>query len=75
MFKGTDESISHTEFPRNKSIISLVMNIQDTKLIIEPRRVTEGGGLPCPFSKIGKKYSNLEKKCPDCGHLWVKFFI
>ena len=21
-----------------------------------------GGGLPCPFSR----------KCPDCGHLWVK---
>ena len=35
----------------------------------------EGGGLPCPFLKIGKKFPNLEKKCPDCGHLWVKFII
>ena len=31
------------------------------------------GGLPCPFSKIGKKCPNLWKKCPDCGHLWVNF--
>ena len=31
--------------------------------------------LPCPFSKIGKKCPNLEKKRPDCGHLWVKFLI
>ena len=28
-----------------------------------------GGGHPCPFSKIGKKCPNLEKKCPDRGHL------
>ena len=43
------------------------------------RRVTRGGrgggGLPCPFSKIGKKCPDLWKKCPDCSHLWVKFFI
>ena len=42
------------------------------------RRVTregEGGGLPCLFLKIGKKCPNLEKKCPDCGHLYVKFVI
>ena len=43
------------------------------------RRVTRGrgrwGGLPCPFLKIGKKYPNLEKKCPACGHLYVKFVI
>ena len=42
------------------------------------RRVTragEGGGLPCSFSKIGKKCPNLEKKRPDRGHLWVKFLI
>ena len=35
----------------------------------------EGGGLPCPFSKIGKNCLNLWKKCPDCGHLWLKFFF
>ena len=29
----------------------------------------KGGGLPCPFSKIGKKCPNFEKKCRDCGHL------
>ena len=28
-----------------------------------------GGGVSCPFSKTGKKCPNLEKKCPDCGHL------
>ena len=42
------------------------------------RRVTiggGGGGLPCPFSKIEKNYPNLEKECPDFGHLWVKFLI
>ena len=32
-----------------------------------------GGRFPCTFSKIGKNCANLEKKCPDCGHLWVKF--
>ena len=32
-------------------------------------------GLACPFSKIEKKCPNLEKKCPDCVHLWAKFFI
>ena len=36
----------------------------------------EGGGdLLSPFLKIGKKCPNLEKKCPDCGHLWLKFLI
>ena len=34
-----------------------------------------GGGLHCPFSKIGENCPNLEKKCPDFGHLWVKFLI
>ena len=32
-----------------------------------------GGGLPCPFSKIGKKCPNFGKKCPDIGHLLVEF--
>ena len=36
------------------------------------RRITRGGrrwgGLPCPFLKIGKKYPNLKKKSPVCGH-------
>ena len=42
------------------------------------RRVTRGGrggGLPCPFSKNGKKCPNLEKKCPNCGQLWLKFLV
>ena len=39
------------------------------------RRVTRGGRGAGPFSKIGKKGPNLEKKCLDCGHLWVKFLI
>ena len=34
-----------------------------------------GRGLPRPFSKIGKLCPKLEKKCPDCGHLWVKLSI
>ena len=45
--------------------------------VVYCRRVTrggrEGGGLPCPFSKIGKRCPNLGKKCPDCGHLWWDF--
>ena len=47
-------------------------------VIVLTRRVTRGErgeGLPCPFSKFGKKYPNFGKKCPDCGHLWVKFLI
>ena len=33
------------------------------------------GGLPGPFSEIGREYPNFRKKCPDCGHLWAKFLI
>ena len=33
-----------------------------------------GRGLPCHFSKIGQKCHDFGKKCPDCGHLWIKFF-
>ena len=33
------------------------------------------GGLLCPFSEIAKKCPNFGGKCPDCGHLWVKFLI
>ena len=35
----------------------------------------EGGGLRCPFLKIGKGCLDLDKKCPDCFHLWLKFPI
>ena len=35
----------------------------------------KGGALPCPFSKIGKTCPSLEKKCPNCDYLWVKFLI
>ena len=36
------------------------------------RCVTGGDRSPLPFFKNCKKSLNLEKKCPDCGHLWVK---
>ena len=52
-----------------------LQNMMDPSYI--PKHVTRGGrrtGLPCPFSKIGKRCPNLVKKCPHCGHLWVKFF-
>ena len=38
--------------------------------------VTRGGRgevSPYSFSKTGKKCPNVEKKCPDCGFLWVIF--
>ena len=31
--------------------------------------------FPALFPKLGKSALVLGKKCPDCGHLWVKFFI
>ena len=31
------------------------------------------GGRGSYFLKIGKNCSNLRKKDPDCGHLWVKY--
>ena len=34
-----------------------------------------GVALPCPFPKIRKNCPNVWEKCPDCGHLWVKFLI
>ena len=42
------------------------------------RRVTreeKGGRSPLPFFENLEKCPNLRKNCPDCGHLWVKFFI
>ena len=48
------------------------------EMLVYFRRVTRGGRgevSPLLFSKIGKECPNLEKKCPDCGHLWVKFLI
>ena len=36
------------------------------------RHVTGGGSTgrsPLPFFENWKKCPNLEKKCPDCGHL------
>ena len=35
----------------------------------------KGAGLPCPLLKIEKSAMILEKKAPDCVHLWVKFSI
>ena len=59
------------------------MGPHSTKFVITLKAISDalleggggGGGLPCPFSKIGKNCPNLEKKCPDFGHLWVKFLI
>ena len=42
------------------------------------RRVTRrrrGRGLYLTFMKIGRKYSDFGKKCPDFDHLQVEFFI
>ena len=37
------------------------------------KRVTrewEGGGLPCPLLETGKSCHNIQKKCPENGHVW-----
>ena len=53
-----------------------MINVDWSKCINRPVGGGEGGGgLPNPFLKIGKNSSNLEKECPDCGHLWLKFLI
>ena len=39
---------------------------QNSDALLEEGR--GGGGLK-------KRCPNLWKKCPDCGYLWVKFFI
>lgn len=41
------------------------------------RGTTSGGGKKslCPFLKVEKSAMILEKTCPDCVHLWAKFFI
>ena len=41
------------------------------------RGTTSGGGKKslCPFLKVEKSAMILEKMCPDCVHLWAKFFI
>ena len=39
----------------------------------------EGGGevrdLSCPLTKTGKDFPDFKKKCPDGGHIMVKFLI
>ena len=44
-------------------------NYEQHNRLLEAQRGGGGEGLPCPFWKIGKKCPNLEKKCPDYGHL------
>ena len=44
--------------------INLLGKLKLLQLFTQPRCVTRGGrggGLPCPFSKIGKRCPNLEK--------------
>ena len=36
-------------------------------------RSGEGGGLPCPFSKLKKKCPGFGKKHQGNFHVWVKF--
>ena len=54
-----------------------MLGAKHSKTLYLVRRVTRaggrGGGLPCPFSKIGKKCPNFVEKCPDCGHRRLSF--
>ena len=47
------------------------------QLLLKTRRVTRGRGggevSPALFQKLGKSALICGKKCPECGHLWVKF--
>ena len=69
--------VSLIQFVYMKSKLSLPSKWSPSSLLYlrYVTRQVRGGGLPCPFSKIVKKCRNLGKKCPDCGHLCVKFLI
>ena len=56
----------------NKMVVKK-QRIRDVVTRCVTRRGAGGGGLPSPFSKIGKSALICGKKCPDFGHLWVKF--
>ena len=55
--------------------VFLNLFVKFTEKHLRRRVTTRGGGLPCPFKKIGKKCPNLGRECLDCGHLWVKLLV
>ena len=71
---GGAEAVTGGVF-KKKLFLKISQTSHENRCVTTGGRGGEGAGLPYPFSKIGKKYPNLEKKCPDCGHLWVQFLI
>ena len=71
-FKSRFPYVSAQSFNEGEINIGI---INDTSDQARNRGGREGGSLPCPFSKIGKKCPDFGGKCPDCGHLWFKFII
>ena len=60
-------SISKMKWKRKKEVRLVTLPYKCMEYSIYHRRVTsggEGGGLPCPFSKIWKKCPNFGKKIP-----------
>ena len=56
---------SRVWFEKYKSAILLFHNLRN-KIV---------SWLPYTFFKIRKEYPDFFEKCPNCGHLWVKFLI
>ena len=64
---------SSCETPENL-ISKMSKQGRDISVFTKTRRVTRGreGRSALPFLENWKKCPNLEKKFPDCGHMWVK---
>ena len=69
------ETLKRSVFPFHYRKFSQQKN---SALFYYYRRVTSGMRrrcLCCTFLKVGRKYHDSGKKCPDFGHRWVKFLI
>ena len=59
--------------PGDNSVLKFIFSVRKKKLFIF--MLILSWGSPLSFFEHWKKCLNLEKKCPDCGHLWVKCLI
>ena len=69
------ETLKRSVFPFHYRKFSQQRN---SALFFHYRRVTSGTrrrGVCCTFLKVGRKWHDSWKKCPDFGHRWVKFLI
>ena len=65
--------IRSCRYPGHNSVFKVIFSVSKKKLFIF--MLILSWGFPLSFFEHWEKCLNLEKKCPDCGHLWVKCLI